>query len=372
MTGQDAGSLAARLAARNAAFGPLSIADYMDACLADPEHGYYKRRDPFGASGDFTTAPEISQIFGELIGLWCAEVWRGMGSPAQLRLAEIGPGRGTLMADALRAAASVPGFRTALRPLLVETSPALTAIQQDRLAASASDAAWLGSLEDVPDGAMIVVANELLDALPIRQFAFTDAGWRERCVAVAGDGRFTVCLRDANAAALAAIPATVSGHAREGDIFEMRSEADALAAQLGRRAAKHPLAALFIDYGHDRSAIGDTLQAVRRHRPADPFSHPGECDLTAHVDFGALARSARDAGLEVHGPMPQGRFLNALGLAQRASRLMAGMDDPAKASLIGSGARRLADPGQMGELFRVISLTGPHVAIPPAFEEAAQ
>ncbi|MGD9867069.1 MAG: class I SAM-dependent methyltransferase [Hyphomicrobiales bacterium] len=357
--------LAARLAARIAAEGPLPIAAYMEACLCDPEHGYYMRRDPLGAAGDFTTSPEISQIFGELIGLWCAETWRSMGSPDTVQLVELGPGRGTLMADALRAAKQVPAFSAAIRPVLVETSPALTRLQRGTLGEDAARAQWHGALAEVPPGPTIAVANEFLDALPVRQLQYEAGTWKERCVGFS-EGRFTPCLR---AVAASDVPAFAREHPpADGDIVELRPAAGEVARELGRRARTHPLAGLLIDYGHDHSAIGDTFQAVCGHKPADPFATPGEADLTAHVDFGAFAAAAREAGLAVHGPMAQGRFLLSLGLAQRARRLIAAARDADTAKLLESGARRLADPAQMGELFRVISIAGPDLPVPPAFE----
>lgn len=336
----------------------------MEACLGDSDHGYYRTRDPLGARGDFITAPEISQIFGELIGLWCAEVWRAMGAPGLLHLVEWGPGRGTLMADAMRAAAIVPEFARAVRLHLVETSPVLRKAQQERLAGFAPQ--WHEAPGDVPSGAAIVIANEFLDALPIRQFVHRAGNWRERCVDAGRQGGFVFCETDKPCADLHLIPFETAKAANEGAIAEVRPAVEALVEGLASRAAAHPLAALVIDYGHVRSGPGDTFQAVAGHGYADPLDSPGEHDLTAHVDFHQLAGLAAAAGLEVHGPLSQREFLLELGLAQRCKQLMKDADQ-AKARAIESSADRLVDQGQMGALFKVLALTGNTVPAPPPF-----
>lgn len=358
-------SLTQKLKRRIAEQGPMSVAAYMEACLADPDHGYYRTRDPLGARGDFTTAPEVSQIFGELIGLWCVEVWRGMGAPSPFALVELGPGRGTLMADALRASRVVPEFGMAARLHLVETSPVLRQAQKERL--GGYKPRWHDALADVPAGPALIVANEFLDALPARQFVRRGEAWYERLVSVE-KGRLAFCLSDAPLGGVSPIPETVRDAACDGDIAEARPAAEALVSEIGRRAGAHPLAALFVDYGHGRSAPGDTLQAVSAHGYADPLEAPGEQDLTAHVDFEALGHAARAAGLNVHGPVEQGAFLLALGLAQRCERLMKEAG-PEQAQAVETGARRLVDPMQMGTLFKVMALTSPSVAAPPPFEE---
>lgn len=356
--------LAKKLRGRIMADGPLSVADFMQACLADPQFGYYRTRDPLGVGGDFTTAPEISQIFGELIGLWCAEVWRQMGMPDPVRLVELGPGRGTLMADAMRAAAIVPEFVRAAQLHLVETSPVLRAAQQERLVGF--EPRWHDALGDVPAGAMLLVANEFLDALPVRQFVRGGGQWRERYVNTDGDENFAFCEHPAPLSENGLIPAKLTDAAQAGEIVEIRECTGAAILDLAERAASDPLAALFIDYGYTHSAPGDTFQAVSGHGYADPLAAPGEQDLTAHVDFESLALAARTAGLGVHGPVEQGSFLYSLGLAQRCEQLMK-KANANQARTIESAARRLVDPAQMGALFKVLAITGPAAPPPPPF-----
>ncbi len=348
--------LAGRLKQRIARDGPITIEAYMQACLADAEAGYYTTRQPIGKNGDFVTAPEVSQIFGELVGLWVAAVWQSMGAPNPVVIAELGPGRGTLMADALRAWRSVPELLDAASVALVETSPALRAMQQARLA-DAAKITWHERLEELPHGPLIVIANEFVDALPVRQLVRRDGAWRERCVGLGADGSFVFaegetveCGRDAP----------------EGAIFETRPGVDSLLSALAARAAQAPLAALFIDYGHDTSGFGDTLQAVRRHDYANPLAAPGEADLTAHVDFAALKHQAEAAGLNTYGPVPQGAFLLALGLEARRDRLLTRATE-AQAEAILTGAARLVDPRQMGLLFKVLAVTSAGLAPPPPF-----
>lgn len=357
--------LAAKLARRIRRQGPIPVADYMAACLADPAFGYYRWRDPLGAAGDFTTAPEVSQIFGELVGLWCTVVWRQMGAPGEVRLIELGPGRGTLMADALRAAGLDPEFLAAARVHLVETSPVLRTRQRERLEPWRAALAWHDRLDEVPDGPAILLANEFLDALPVHQFVRRGGAWHERCVGLDAEDRFVFCLAP-QAAEEPGLPDILCLHAGEDAVAEVRPQAATLVAALGERARRHPLAALIIDYGHTAHGLGDTLQAVRGHTYADPLGEPGEADLTAHVDFEALVEAAGEAQLSAHGPLPQGRFLLALGLAQRCERLA--RDNPAAAETIVSGARRLVDPQQMGALFKVLALTGAGQPKPPGFE----
>ena len=350
--GADA-SLQARIAARIAAAGPISVACYMESALFDPRWGYYATRDPFGARGDFITAPEVSQVFGELVGLWCADFWQRLGAPDPVVFAEFGPGRGTMMRDALRAAARVPGFSRALRLHLVERSAILRAAQAAELADAAphfhDDAASL------PPGPLIAVANEFLDALPIHQFERIGQGWHERRIALgAGDALRFVRDPEPTGEALADAP--------EGSIRETRPAALALARELGARLARNGGAALFIDYGNGHDARGDTLQAVRRHRRHDVLDAPGTADITAHVDFAAFAAAAVAAGARAWGPIPQGRFLRALGIAPRTEALAA-KATPEQAALLRSGTHRLVDPAAMGHLFKALALT--HEAAPP-------
>ncbi len=331
--------------------GPLRLDEYMQACLQDPAHGYWQRRETIGGAGDFITAPEISQIFGELIGLWCTAAWQNMGRPAHVRLIELGPGRGTLMRDALRAIKVAPPFASALSVHLVELSPSLRREQERMLAASGHAAHWHESLRSVPAGPAILIANEFLDALPIRQLAF-DGAWRERMVALAADGSLTFAPGP---------PATWEGAtaAETGAIAEVRPGEEVLLADLAART--DPLAALFIDYGPAEFALGDTLQAVHRHSYADPLASPGSADLTAHVQFAALASKARAAGFAADGPLTQAEFLGRLGLAERTTRLMAA--NAARAGEIEAAAHRLVSPTGMGTLFKVIAVRS--AGLPP-------
>jgi SAM-dependent MidA family methyltransferase len=339
--------LAAKLLARIAETGPVTLHDYMAACLYDPEHGYYRRAHPLGASGDFITAPEISQVFGEMLGLWAADTWARMGAPSRVQLIELGPGRGTLMADALRVLRAAPDFRAACSVALVEVSHALREEQQRLLAAAPVPVAWSERLSQAPAGPAILIANEYLDCLPIRQFIHRGgAGWLERHVA-AGPAGLSL-IEGPIAEPFHGLP-----QAKEGDIYEMRPGTGPLVAELARRAEAEPLAAVFIDYGYAGPAFGETLQAVRRHRFAGLFEAPGETDLTAHVDFGAFIREAHAAGLDTHGPIPMGEFLLRLGMGARVQQLLAHAK-PAQADRIRMGAARLIDPAQMGALFKVV------------------
>lgn len=340
--------------------GPITIARYMAECLMHPEHGYYRHRDPLGTAGDFITAPEVSQMFGELIGLWLADRWQAMGAPAPVRLVELGPGRGTLMTDALRAARIVPGLADAIDLHLVEANARLRAEQARRL-----DATWHDRFADVPDGPLLLVANEFFDALPVHQFVRTPAGWAERVVAVSDD-RLGAALAPAGAKAVL-IPPSVR-NAREAATVEVSPSGVALAGDIAARVVAGGGAALIVDYGHAVSAPGDTLQAVRRHAYADVFADPGEADLTAHVDFAQLAEAARAAGAVTAGPVPQGTFLRALGIEVRAARL-ATAADPAQRAGIEQAVARLTDADQMGALFKVMAILPPDSHTPPGFEE---
>jgi NADH dehydrogenase [ubiquinone] 1 alpha subcomplex assembly factor 7 len=350
-----------------AADGPMSVATFMGLCLGHPAHGYYMTRDPFGRRGDFITAPEISQMFGELIGLWAAAVWQAMGAPARLALVELGPGRGTLMADALRAARVVPAFAAALDVHLVETSLVLQRRQQETLAPLGVPLAWHRDLAEVAEGALILIANEFFDALPVHQAVKAPSGWHERMVGVGPDGRLTLALHPDPLPGFATlVPEAVAG-AQSGAVYEWRA-AD-VAADIARRVATNGGAALAIDYGHSESALGETLQAVGRHGFADPLATPGEVDLTAHVDFAALARTARAAGARVHGPLAQGAFLRRLGIEARAAVLRAKATG-AQAEDIDAALARLIGPGReaMGELFKAMAFADPKLGALPGFD----
>ena len=349
--------------------GPVTVADFMAEALGHPEHGYYMTRDPFGARGDFTTAPEISQMFGELIGLWCAEVWRTTVAPRPVRLVELGPGRGTLMADALRAARMAPDFLAAASVHLVETSPVLAGMQRHALAGH--DAQWHGSLEEVPDGPALLIANEFFDALPIRQFEQTGEGWRERMVGLDEDGEtFRLGLAPGGTAGEVLIPETVRRTAGKGEIAEVCPAGLSIACAIGERIARHGGAALIVDYGHAVGSAGDTLQALRGHEFHNPLQDPGTADLTAHVDFATLGVAAREGGATTHGPIAQGEFLTRLGIETRATQLLANAT-PGQVADITAARTRLIDKEQMGYLFKVMAITPPGGTPPPAFEETA-
>jgi len=344
--------------------GPLPVSRYMALCLGHPRHGYYRTRDPFGAQGDFTTAPEISQMFGEMIGLWAGHLWQAMGSPSRFALIEIGPGRGTLMADMLRATRIVPGFHAAAAVHLVETSPVLREIQAATLTGKA-EPIWHERVETALEGPVIVIANELLDALPLDQFVMTDQGWRERLVGLDGEG----CL--AFGLAATASDATGPATAPPGAILEQPLAALTLVSGVASHVAQHGGGALFIDYGSLHSGFGDTLQAMRRHAFVDPLEEPGEADLTVHVDFARMAQAALRAGAATHGPVRQADFLLGLGLAERAQALSA-KATPQQVQAIGAAFARLTERGAtgMGDLFKVLAVSHPGLPPLPGFELA--
>jgi NADH dehydrogenase [ubiquinone] 1 alpha subcomplex assembly factor 7 len=345
--------------------GPMPVAEYMRLCLTHPRYGYYVNRDPLGAGGDFVTSPEISQMFGELIGLWMAAVWRQMGSPENIRIVELGPGRGTLMHDALRAAKVVPGFRSAVVVHLVEVSPALQQIQERRLAELDVPMLWHATLAEVPAGASIIVANEFVDALPVHQAVKQDDGWHERVIEVAADGKLAIAAARAPLQHFESSLPRALRQAPAGAIYEWR--ADDLALELGRRMRDQG-AALIIDYGHDRSSLGDTLQAVAGHAFTDPLRAPGKADLTAHVDFEALAQCAESMGARIHGPIRQRDLFLHLGIEKRAAALKASA--PNKAADIEIAVERLLAQGArgMGELFKAIAIAAPSLGPLPGFE----
>jgi len=357
-------ALADLIIRRIRATGPLTIAEFMAEALQHPRLGYYATRDPLGAAGDFITAPEVNQVFGELIGLWCADIWTRMGRPDPVLLVELGPGRGTLMADALRALAVAPDFRRALRLHLVETSPALRALQSKTLAAAA-EPTWHESLDQVPTGPLLMIANEFLDALPIQQFERRSSAWHERCVGLAPDGATLAFVLDP-APTSAALCAPRFAGVPDGSVIEIRPDALNLAAHIAKRLATDRGAALFIDYGHAESACGDTLQAVRQHRYHPVLETPGGADLTAHVDFQAFADKARAAGAQACGPVTQADFLRALGVESRAQRLIA-KASPETAAAIARGVRRLIGGDEMGTLFKVLALAHPDLPVPAGF-----
>ena len=347
--------------------GPMPVARYMALCLGHPRHGYYMTRDPFGARGDFVTAPEISQMFGELVGLWAATVWQVMGSPDDVRLVELGPGRGTLMADALRAVTVVPAFRAALSVHLVEVSPVLRRRQHDTLTGLGVPMDWHSDVAEVPDGPMIAIANEFFDALPIRQAVKQTDGWHERMVGLDHERRLTFALHPAPVRGLdAALPPRIRA-APVGVLCEWRS--DEPVTGMARRIVASGGAVLVVDYGHTESGVGETLQAVAGHGFADPLSAPGEMDLTAHVDFRALGRTAAGEGACVFGPLAQGEFLRRLGIEERA-RMLRARAIGAQGEQMDKALTRLVDggPNGMGELFKAIAFADPRLGPLPGFD----
>ena len=349
--------------------GPMPIAEYMRLCLTHPQHGYYINRDPLGSGGDFVTSPEISQMFGELIGLWMGSVWQQMGAPENVRIIELGPGRGTLMHDALRAAKIVKGFRDALVVHLVEVSPALQQVQQRMLEDLDAGVLWHRAIEEVPPGPSIIVANEFIDALPVHQAVKQAGGWHERVIEIAPDGRYVIgAAREALPHFEAAMPRGLR-QAPEGAIFEWRD--DSVALELGRRTREEG-AALIIDYGHAHFGLGDTLQAVAGHSFTDPLRAPGKADLTAHVDFESVSQCAESMGARIHGPIRQRDLFLRLGITQRAAALKANAP-PDKAAEIDIALARLIAEGArgMGELFKAIAIAAPKLGALPGFESAS-
>ncbi|AWZ19223.1 hypothetical protein RTM1035_15487 [Roseovarius sp. TM1035] len=349
--------LRAHFLARIAEAGPMSLADYMAVCLMHPEFGYYATRDPFGARGDFITAPEISQMFGELLGLCLAQVWLDQGRPARFLLAELGPGRGTLMADVLRATQRVPGFREAAEVHLVEGSAVLRAAQRRAIA---GDVIWHERVESLPEGPLYLLANEFFDALPIRQFQRSGEGWRERVV---GQSAGQLLLGLGGPVAPPALAERLVD-TREGDIVETCGPAAAVMAEIGARIEGQGGAALIVDYGDWRS-LGDTFQALKAHQPVDPLAEPGAADLTAHVDFEALALAAAPA---LHTRLtPQGVFLERLGIAARAEALARNLSGPALETHL-AAYQRLTGAEEMGTLLKVMGLYPEGAAPPPGLE----
>jgi len=359
-------SLKARIAALIEAQGPMSVAQFMTISLLDPKDGYYATRDPLGAGGDFITAPEISQMFGEMVGLWLVQAWADQGCPKNPRLVELGPGRGTLMADILRTASVAPEFLADLEVVLVEASPALQQVQADKLRGSGADISWQAQFDDgLGDRPLFLVANEFFDALPVRQYVKTEKGWCERMVTALND-ELTFALAPVPAPR-AAIPATHE-KAPDGGVYETSPASTALAEDIARIVAGKGGAALIIDYGYGEAAgFSETLQAVSGHRFADALARPGEDDISAHVDFAALAQAGKRGGAAVFGPITQGMFLANIGLVERAEQLM--KTNPASAKDLLSATERLIGNDSMGTLFKVLafvpSVAGGVAGFPP-------
>ena len=345
--------------------GPMPVAEYMALCLLDPTHGYYTTHDPFGARGDFITAPETSQMFGELIGIWASAVWKQMGAPENVRLIELGPGRGTMMKDALRAVQIIPEFRAAVVVHLVEISPALRAQQEKTLEGTGVPVVWHTSLVEVPNGPAIIFANEFFDALPINQAIKTERGWHERRIQIDSSGQLAFTIAPEPMPFFQNLLPPALRAPRAGAVFEWRAETAAI--EVGRCVAHNKGAALVIDYGHTETALCETLQAVGQHAYADPLASPGDLDLTAHVDFQSLARAVEAMGATGFGPIDQSQFLRRLGIERRAAALKA---KAARAADIDQALERLIGRNRnaMGELFKVAAFAHPSVGVPPGFE----
>ena len=355
-------SLKDRLAREIALTGPLTVADYVTRCLHDPQDGYYATRPAIGAAGDFITAPMVSQMFGELLGLWAVELWERLGAPERVRLVEVGPGDGTLMADALRAARVAPHFLEAIDLVLIEPSPPLREAQARMLADSDIHPRWVASLDRIEtDAPVILIANEVLDCLPARQFVKTEDGWAERCVGVTDDGGLIFGLKK-----------ITGGFKRPafdlapGQTIEISEQQAVFGRELGALIKAASGAALLIDYGRALPEAGDTLQALRRHRKIDPLETPGEADVTQWADFPTVLEAALHAGADVTGCLGQGEFLRLLGIEARADRLKQGRPDAA--AVIDRQLERLTADDQMGALFKACAVFSPRSLVVPGFE----
>ncbi len=348
--------------------GPISVAEYMTICLLDPVQGYYPTRDPLGADGDFITAPEISQMFGEVLGLWCVQSWIDLGRPETLHLIEYGPGRGIMMSDMLRSASLDSGFKAAVQVWLIEASAALEAVQGRTLGTAGVAVQWAARLEDVPPGPSLIIGNEFLDCLPIQQLICEDPfagkdGWVERRVGLDDEDRLCFVKSGIPAAAILTdrLP-TGASDARKDNVLETCPSVAQIIDSLSVRFAAHPGRALFIDYGPADTEFGDTLQALKRHEKVGVFSDPGNTDLTARVDFAALAETANAAGLATSAAVPQREFLSKLGVEMRAVALIRAKPDAKP--VIARQLHRLTDTAEMGELFKAICLSSPGLPDP--------
>lgn len=339
--------------------GPMPVWRYMQLCLTHPKYGYYISRDPLGREGDFTTSPEVSQMFGELLGLWSASVWRAIGSPPYIHLIELGPGRGTMMADALRALRVLPPLYQALHIHLVEINPVLREKQQAALS-GVRNVTWHDSIATVPAGPSIILANEYFDVLPIHQAVKREDGWHERMVDIGSDGQLMFGASEEPLPRFEVLLPPLVRAAPVGAVFEWRSDTEIMT--IASRLRDEGGAALIIDYGHTRSDAGDTFQAIARHSFADPLKNPGQADITAHVDFQALGRAAEDVGARVHGPLTQGEFLKRLGIETRAVTLMSKATAEVSEN-VASALARLIDSGRggMGSMFKVLGISDPNI-----------
>jgi SAM-dependent MidA family methyltransferase len=359
--------LKARIVDLIEALGPIPVNEYMALCLYDPRDGYYTTREPFGPGGDFVTAPEISQMFGELVAVWLYSAWQALGRPFPVTIAEIGPGRGTLMKDLVRSLHRLHSVLTANASFaMVETSPRLAEIQKAELATANVDIAWHEAVETLPDATLLIVGNELFDAVPIRQFVRAGTGWSERMIGI-DDGDELIFLAGASSIDPGLLP-DEAVNAPQGAIVEIAPARAAMMATIAARISQAGGAGLFFDYGHLRPGVGDTLQALRHHRYQGVLEAPGEADLTAHVDFSALAEVVRAYGLDAHLTTQRG-FLLAMGLIERAGQL-GSLGSDLEREKISAAAERLAGADQMGTLFKVLAVLPSGVAVPP-FEGVA-
>jgi SAM-dependent MidA family methyltransferase len=363
----ETSKLEAELKKLIASSGPMPVWRYMELCLTHPGYGYYVSRDPLGREGDFTTAPEVSQMFGELLGLWAASVWRAMDSPPALRLIELGPGRGTMMADALRALRVLPPLYQALSIDLVEINPVLREKQKATLS-GVRNIAWHDRLDEIPPGPSVILANEYFDVLPVHQVVKRETGWHERTVEIGADGALVFGASAEPMPRFEVLLPPLLRAAPVGAVFEWRPDAEIM--KIASRVRDDGGAVLIIDYGHLRSDAGDTFQAIARHSFADPLKNPGQADVTAHVDFQALVRAAEDLGARVHGPVAQGEFLKRLGIEARAATLMAKTTPEVSADISGA-LKRLTEGGRggMGSMFKVVAISDPALTVLAGFAD---
>jgi NADH dehydrogenase [ubiquinone] 1 alpha subcomplex assembly factor 7 len=347
-----------------AAEGPLPMARYFELCLQHPQYGYYLHQEPFGKEGDFVTAPEYSQMFGELIGVWCAAVYEAMGKPKSFNLVELGPGKGTLMADMLRAGKVMAGFRAAAQVHFVETSRRLREFQRKSVEAQGAKGHWHDHFNEIPSGPMILVANEFFDIIPYDQYERRHGKWYMRCIGLGADGKLQLGLTSEP------IPENRmplwTRRAEEGAVAEIGPVREAIARQIGERLAADVGVALFIDYGHAASETGDTLHAIRAHKRINILDGPGLADLTSNVDFAALAVAMLEAGAQVHGVITQGEFLKAMGIETRAEMLR-GKATEAETEAIDDALQRLTSEKEMGKLVKVMAASAPDMPTPYPF-----
>ena len=348
--------------------GPIPVSQYMSLVLGHPTYGYYQRQNPVGAEGDFITSPEISQVFGEICGMYLASMWQQIGRPSQTRLVELGPGRGTLISDILRAASFVPNFLKSLSIHLVETSRALRTQQENLLKKKFGEIEvnWHLRIDQIPEGPVLFVANEFFDALPADQFVKTPTGWSLRCVGLSKSEELTFSERQLDQNFEFNIPFSIGEAAKIGDIYEICFPAHQVIKELSKRIGENGIGALVIDYGHIQAGLGDTLQAVSSHKYADPLIFPGDSDLTTHVDFSALHRIADLESTRVSGPINQGSFLESMGIIERTMIIARNMPPNLSKDFV-TATKRLTEPKGMGSLFKVMVITNSQQPAPPGF-----